>query len=60
MQGWYHMPVSTFEKIMLNRLNHTLQFRARQQTAHLQTILASMQRDALKSRVIVMLNSEQC
>ena len=59
MQGWYHVPVSTFDKIMLN-LNLILQFRARQQTAHLQTILASMQRDVLKSRVTVMLNSEQC
>ena len=53
------MPVSTVEKIMLN-LETYLQFRARQQTAHLQTILASMQGDALKPRVIVMLNSEQC
>ena len=49
------MPVSTFEKIM----NLILQLRARQQTAHLQTIIALMQRDALKPRVIVMLNSEQ-
>ena len=53
------MPVSTFEKIMLN-LEPYLQFRAKQQTAHLQTLLASMQGVALKPRVIAMLNSEQC
>ena len=47
-------------KRLCSTLNLILQFRARQQTAHLQTILASMQGDALKSRVIVMLNSEQC
>ena len=44
-------------KRLRSTLNLILQFRTRQQTAHLQTILASMQRDALKSRVIVMLDS---
>ena len=42
-------------KRLCSTLNLILQFRARQQTVHLQTILASMQRDALKPRVIVML-----